>query len=570
MKKGNTAASRPKSKRNTGTKTGESRFKSEENEKPVYKSKSSKGSSRDASKGSPKGSPRDASKGSLKGSSRDASMGSPKGSSKNTSKGSSKDSSKGSSKVSAYSRKRSDASRRPQLNKDQKSLETHFVTKCYEMDYEGKGIVKNGKDSYSVPNLLIDEVAKFEIIRRGRKPSVKIVEMIKTSPKRIAPLCDVSDSCGGCQLQHLSYKGQLEYKQNTVVKLLGQFGKVSPIIGMKNPDHYRNKVHASFSADTRGKIVSGIYEEESHRVISINNCKIQDERANQIINSIREMMPSFKMKPYDEDSERGFLRHVLIRTGHKSGEVMVVLVVGSPIFPARNHFVKKLIERHPEITTIVQNLNNRRTSMVLGDRETVLYGKGYIEDTLCDTIFRISAKSFYQINSVQTEVLYGEAIKMAKLKGDEIVLDAYSGIGTISLIVSQSVQHVTGVELNRDAVRDAIANAKRNHIDNVRFNHGDAGEFLLGVAREKEHLDVVFMDPPRSGSDDAFLEALKVLKPNKIVYISCNPVTLARDLNKLTGSGYKVSGIQPVDMFPGTMHVEVVCEIVRNNKGFED
>ena len=380
--------------------------------------------------------------------------------------------------------------------------------------------------------------------------------------------CGVYGSCGGCQLQHLTYEGQLRYKDHKINQLLGAYGKVQPIVGMDNPLHYRNKVHATFSYDKKGKIISGIYEEESHHVIPVTNCEIQNSVANKIINTIRELMPSFKMMPYDEDFGTGFLRHVLIRRGHVSGEVLVVLVAGRPVMPSKNNFVKALLERHPEITSVVLNINSRRTSMVLGNQETVLYGKGTIEDTLCGTVFRLSPKSFYQVNSVQTEKLYNKAIELAGLTGTETVLDAYCGIGTIGLIASKKAKEVIGVELNKDAVKDAIYNAKYNHIDNARFYQADAGDFMVALAEEKEKIDVVFMDPPRSGSDEPFLASLVKLAPKTVVYVSCGPESLARDLKYLTANGYKVQSMHAFDMFPMTEHVE--CVILMQRSGLKD
>ncbi|MBF4692326.1 23S rRNA (uracil(1939)-C(5))-methyltransferase RlmD [Fusibacter sp. Q10-2] len=433
------------------------------------------------------------------------------------------------------------------------------------MTQDGKGIVTIEGEKYFLSNVIEGEEVLVEMITRGRKRFVNLLEVKEANAFRVESPCEISANCGGCQLQHLSYAGQLHFKQSKVNALLSEYGEVSPIIGMENPTHYRNKVHSTFSLGFKSKIISGIFEEESHNVVSVKDCLIQDERANAIIETIRKLMPSFKMMPYDEDAEKGFLRHVLIRTGHVSGEVMVVLVVVSPMFPEKNHFVKALTEAHPEIKTIVQNVNPKKTSMVLGDKEVVLFGKGFIEDTLCDTVFRISSKSFYQVNPIQTEILYNKAIEMADLRDKEVVLDAYSGIGTISLIASRKANHVVGIELNNDAVRDAISNAKRNNIKNARFYNGDAGDFMRDVAKEGEHLDVVFMDPPRSGSDERFLNALVTLSPKKVVYISCNPLSLARDLKVLVAGGYKVEEIQPVDMFPGTWHVETVVKLQRRN-----
>ncbi|WP_326907196.1 23S rRNA (uracil(1939)-C(5))-methyltransferase RlmD [Sedimentibacter sp. MB31-C6] len=373
--------------------------------------------------------------------------------------------------------------------------------------------------------------------------------------------CSVVNKCGGCQLQHYSYEKQLEEKQKQVNTLLDKFCKVEKIIGMENPYYYRNKVHAVFDTDKKGNVISGVYEAGTHRVVPIDSCLIEDQRADKIIVTIRGMLKSFKIRTYNEDTKVGLLRHVLIRTGHKSGEIMVVLVLASHIFPSKKNFIKALLKVHPEITTIVMNVNNKKTSMVLGEREQVLYGKGYIEDTLSNKIFRISPKSFYQVNSVQTEVLYSKAIEFASLKGDETIIDAYCGIGTISIIVSDYVKNVIGVELNREAVKDSITNAKRNKVKNAFFYNQDAGEFMKQIALEKQLVDVVFLDPPRSGSTEQFLNSMVTMKPNKVVYISCNPVTLERDLAYLVKRGYEVKKAVPVDMFPGTKHVETVVSI---------
>jgi 23S rRNA (uracil1939-C5)-methyltransferase len=378
--------------------------------------------------------------------------------------------------------------------------------------------------------------------------------------------CPVSDKCGGCQLQHFSYEKQLQEKQEQVNALLEKFCKVEDIIGMDNPYYYRNKVHAAFDTDKIGNVISGVYEAGSHRVVPIDSCLIEDQRADNIIVTIRGMLKSFKIRTYNEDKGIGLLRHVLIRTGHKSGEIMVVLVLASHIFPSKNNFIKALLKKHPEITTIVMNVNNKKTSMVLGDREQVLYGKGFIEDTLCGKIFRISPKSFYQINAVQTEVLYGKAIELADLKGSETIIDAYCGIGTIGIIASDNVKKVIGVELNRDAVKDAITNAKRNKANNIYFYNQDAGEFMNQMTAEKQSVDVVFLDPPRTGSTEQFMDSMISINPKKVVYISCNPATLERDLSYLIKRGYEVKKAIPVDMFPGTEHVETVILMTRCGK----
>lgn len=373
----------------------------------------------------------------------------------------------------------------------------------------------------------------------------------------------MAKKCGGCEYQGISYDEQLKKKQKQTEALLKKFGKVQSIIGMKVPCYYRNKVHSVFGRDRRGNIISGTYQAGTHYIVQTEDCLLEDRKCQEIIRTIRGLLKSFKIKTYDEDTGYGLLRHVLVRRGFQTGEIMVVLVLGSPILPSKNNFVKALRKEHPEITTVVINVNDKRTSMVLGEREIPVYGKGYIQDRLCGCTFRISPKSFYQVNPVQTEILYETAVAFAGLTGKEEVIDAYCGIGTIGMVAARHAKKVIGVELSKDAVRDARINAKANQIGNIEFRQGDAGEFMVDMAKKGQKTEVVFMDPPRAGSDEKFLSSLVTLKPEKVVYISCNPETLARDLKYLVRKGYAVKKIQPVDMFPWTGHVETVCLLSR-------
>ncbi len=375
--------------------------------------------------------------------------------------------------------------------------------------------------------------------------------------------CPHYRKCGGCQLQRMSYEEQLHHKQLKEIKLLGRFGHVEEIVGMSSPLHYRNKVTAAFALDSRRRIISGVYQSSSHQVVPVDSCMIEDSIADEIIVDIRKMLPEFKIQVYDERNGTGWLRHVLVRRGFHTGEVMVVLVAVSPIFKLQKPFLKKLLELHPEITTVVLNLNDRFGPVVLGNRDKVLYGNGFIEDVLCGHRFRISPISFYQINPIQTEVLYQTAVDYAGLTGEETVLDAYCGIGTIGITASSRAKQVIGVELNREAVSDAIVNAKLNGIKNCWFTAGDAGVYMQRMAEDGMRPDVVFMDPPRAGSDRKFLNALLKTGPKRIVYVSCDPETMARDLDILTRDQYRVRRIQPVDMFPFTEHVESVVKLTR-------
>ncbi len=375
--------------------------------------------------------------------------------------------------------------------------------------------------------------------------------------------CPVASRCGGCQLGHMSYPEQLRFKQRQVEALLSPFCPVEPIRGMDNPYHYRNKVHAVLAVDKRGLPVSGVYEAGTHRVVPVRRCLIEDRRADAVIQTIVGLLPRYRLRIYNEYTHRGFLRHILIRTAQHTGQMMVVLVATGLEFPGGKAFVADLKAAHPEITTIVLNENNRRTSMVLGTRERVLDGPGYLEDTLCGCTFRISPQAFYQVNARQCEVLYRTAIDLMGLTGRETLLDAYCGTGTIGLCAARDAARLIGVELNAQAVRDARENALRNGITNATFRCEDAGRFMARMATQGERPDVVCMDPPRAGSDERFLSALIAMGPARIVYVSCCPETLARDLAFLTEGGYHAERVVPVDMFPNTEHIETVVLLSR-------
>ena len=376
--------------------------------------------------------------------------------------------------------------------------------------------------------------------------------------KRKEGSCPVFQKCGGCCYLDKSYEKQLKLKQQQVSALLKPYGKLEGIVGMEDPFYYRHKVHAVFGRDRKGKVIKGVYKEGTHILVPVEKCLLENEKAGEIITTIQKLLPSFKIKTYDEDTGYGLLRHVLVRVGHATGQIMVVLVLGSPILPSKNNFVKALRKEHPEITTVIVNVNDKKTSMVLGEKEQVIYGPGYIEDKLCGLTFKISPKSFYQVNPVQTEKLYECALKYAGLTKKDKVLDAYCGTGTIGMIASKEAGQVIGVELNRDAVRDAVSGARKNGISNIKFYQADAGEFMVKLANEGQKMDVVLLDPPRSGSDEKFLSSLTKLAPERVVYVFCNPETLARDLKYLCGKGYRMVKGKAFDMFPMTGHVETV------------
>lgn len=381
--------------------------------------------------------------------------------------------------------------------------------------------------------------------------------------------CPVASKCGGCRWIDRDYQEQLKAKETRFRKLMEPYCRPEAMIGMEHPEHYRNKVHAVFGEDRKHNVISGIYEEKSHRIVAVDRCLIEDEKADEIIVSIRGLLRSFKIRPYNEDTGYGLLRHVLIRTGRATGQIMVVLVLSSPVMPSKNNFVKALLKQHPEISTIVINVNDRDTSMVLGEREQVIYGRGYIEDELCGRLFRISPRSFYQVNPVQADKLYRKALDYAGLTGKETVVDAYCGTGTIGIVAAEKAGRVIGVELNPDAVRDARSNARCNRVENIEFYQNDAGRFLVDMAERGAKADVILLDPPRSGSSEEFLEAVAKMAPGRVVYVSCNPDTLVRDLKFLKTKGYTVQKCAAVDMFPFTEETEGVALLTHEPQSLE-
>ena len=353
-------------------------------------------------------------------------------------------------------------------------------------------------------------------------------------------------------------------KNEYISKLLGRFVKVEPIIGMEDPLHYRNKIQVSFAYDENRRVICGNYISSTHTIVPIDNCLIIDEKANEIINSIVRLINKYKISIFDENAYRGCLRHLLIKTTN-TNEIMLVLVTGSFNIVKKDLFIKDILKYNPTITTIVQNFNNKHTSMILGERNTILYGRGYVYDELCGFKFKISPSSFYQVNKRQTEILYKKALELADFKGDEVLVDAYCGTGTIGIIASKYVKKVLGVEINKDAIRDALKNARINNISNIEFVANDAGNYMDKLAKNKTKIDVLILDPPRSGASKKFLNSVYRLKPNKIIYISCGPESLKNNLLDLSKNGYIVKKIVPVDMFPYTSigHVETIVLLNR-------
>lgn len=402
---------------------------------------------------------------------------------------------------------------------------------------------------------------------KSKAPVENAAAKQKPSRQALAAKCPHFGKCGGCQYLHLSYGEQLAAKKHQVKELMEKHCKVRPIIGMdENPWHYRHKVQAVFGLDRKKQQISGVYEEKTHRILPVETCLIEDQKADAIIATVRSLLKSFKIKVYDEDTGYGLLRYVLIRKAEFTDEIMVVLVTASPVFPSKRNFVEALRREHPEITTVVQNVNDRTDSLVLGSKYQVLWGKGYIVDRLCGCSFKISPGSFYQVNPIQAQKLYEKAIELADLTGKETVVDAYCGTGTIGMIAAKKAGKVFGVESNPDAVRDAVGNAKANDVKNIRFYREDAGHFLQSCAADNMPVDVVLMDPPRAGSSEEFLDAVAKIGPKRVVYVSCNPTTLERDCTYLEKQGYRAKEVWPVDMFPWSGAVEAVCLLEKSKK----
>lgn len=398
------------------------------------------------------------------------------------------------------------------------------------------------------------------------------------------PICSVFKACGACQMLDMPYEEQIVWKEAYVEELFAELcdsqTQLLPLKGMQNPYYYRNKIISPFSfAKKRSKstkpaeVLYGMYAQGSHRIIDSSSCVVENPLGLKIKQEIVRLIKRYKISLYDEDKHEGFLRHVQIRIGHNSGEVLVTLVTNAQDFVGARNFCRELVRKVPEITSIVQNVNTRKTNVILGEKERVLYGPGFILDKLCNASFRISSKSFYQVSAGQTEVLYEAALRFADLKGTERVLDAYCGTGTIGIVAARGLPdnpsacaaELVGIEARASAVEDARKNALHNGVEHAHFIVGDAGAFMEECARNAQHFDVVFMDPARAGADERFLDALALMAPKRIVYISCNPSTQKRDIAYLQNKAYCLRTLQAVDMFPHTKHIETVALLVHKS-----
>jgi len=437
-----------------------------------------------------------------------------------------------------------------------------YTTEVVDMGSEGQGICKIDGFTVFVPDVIEGEKCQVLIVNvRKNFAFGKLVEIIQSSPFRVKPVCSIVKRCGGCSQQHIRYDAQLEFKTKRVKDAIERIGKIKdvevlPAIGMETPYNYRNKAQFPIGIDKNG-IAIGFYAQRSHEIINCDSCKIQHPVCDEVISIVRNFIKEFGISTYDEKTNKGLLRHVLVRTGFVTGEVMVCLVVNGAKVPNSDVLIERLVKVEG-MTSIVINTNRIRTNVILGDKTKTLYGKDYITDYVGDVKFEISPLSFFQVNPIQTEVLYNKVIEFADLKGDENVLDIYCGIGTISLFLAKKAKQVLGVEIIPEAVNDARKNAVINEIANANFEIGSAEDIVPIIAKKGFVADVVVVDPPRKGCDIEVINSLLEMKPKKIVYVSCEPSTFARDAKMLCENGYNVEVVQPVDQFCHTTHVEMV------------
>ena len=416
-----------------------------------------------------------------------------------------------------------------------------------------------------VKDALIGDTVKIKIIKAKKNYGYgRLMEIIKPSPHRVEARCPVARACGGCQIMHLDYNEQLKYKENKVRSLLERVGKISdyemlPIIGMEDPYYYRNKAQFPVGKNKDGKIVTGFYAGHTHSIIDTTHCYIQHPVNEQLVGIVKKWMEACNVEPYDETTGKGLVRHILTRVGKTTGQVMVCLVINGKKLPASGALIEEL-SKVEGMTSISININQEKTNVILGSQVRTLWGQDYIIDYIGDICYQISPLSFYQVNPFQTKALYGKALEFADLKEGEVVWDLYCGIGTISLFLAQKAAKVYGVEIVPQAIDDARKNAALNHMDNVEFFVGKA-EDVLPEKYEKEGIraDVIVVDPPRKGCDETLLACMASMAPERIVYVSCDPATLARDLKYMEAHGYKVKKVQCVDMFSHGVHVETVC-----------
>ncbi|MFD2446617.1 23S rRNA (uracil(1939)-C(5))-methyltransferase RlmD [Bacillus sp. CGMCC 1.16607] len=443
-----------------------------------------------------------------------------------------------------------------------------FIDVVFEdLTHEGAGVAKVEGYPLFVPNGLPGEKAKIKVLKVNKGYGFgKLVELYEESPDRVDAPCPIYKECGGCQLQHLSYEGQLKAKEKQVRDVLTRIGKlenvkVHPVLGMSEPWRYRNKAQVPVG-EREGGLIAGFYQKRSHDIIDMQECLIQQDKNDEVVRVVKEICQRHGVQAYNEEKHKGTLRHIMARHGLVTGEVMVVLVTRTADLPNKKKMIDEILEKISGVKSIILNINSKKTNVILGDETKVLWGEEVIYDYIGDVKFAISSRSFYQVNPEQTKVLYEKALEYANLSGEETVIDAYCGIGTISLFLAKKARKVYGVEIVPEAIEDANRNAELNGISNVEFAVGQAEVVIPKWYKEGNKADVLVVDPPRKGCDEALLQTIIAMKPKKVVYVSCNPATLARDLRILEDGGYQTLEVQPVDMFPHTTHVECVSQLV--------
>lgn len=464
-----------------------------------------------------------------------------------------------------------------------------YIADIVGLGHDGEGVGRVNGFTLFVHGALPGEKVRIKVLKLKKQFGyAKLLEVLEASPDRVEPPCTIYKQCGGCQLQHLSYEAQLRLKRQTVVDSLERIGKlavapaadrmpsadsdssagtsgivVHPTLGMRDPWRYRNKAQVPIGQE-EGGLIGGFYAQGSHRIVDMDACLIQHEQTDAVVSEVKRIAHALGITAYDEESHQGLLRHVVVKIGFRTGDIMIVLVTNGSRIPGEEQLVERIREAIPAVRSICRNVNTQRTNVIFGDKTSVLWGQEVIHDYIGDVQFAISARSFYQVNPVQTEVLYGKALEYAGLTGSETVIDAYCGIGTISLFLARHARHVYGVEIVAEAIADARANAELNGLANVTFAVGKAEEVIPAWREDGITPEVVVVDPPRKGCDEVLLETLLAMQPERIVYVSCNPATLARDLRVLEDGGYRTVEVQPVDMFPWTVHVEAVALLIRD------
>ncbi|HII4436548.1 MAG: 23S rRNA (uracil(1939)-C(5))-methyltransferase RlmD [Clostridium perfringens] len=447
-----------------------------------------------------------------------------------------------------------------------------YIFDIISQGYEGEGIAKiDNKYPIFIEGALKGEKVKVRIVKVNKNFAYgKLMEVLEASEERVNPPCAIYKRCGGCKLQHASYKAQLDFKWDRVKDCVSKIGKLDPTIvkyplGMENPWRYRNKVQLPIGL-INGEVKIGFFAPRSHDIIDMESCLIQDEIGDKVVKLTREWIEKFNIRPYNVDGEydeKGIVRHIMIRRGFTTNEVMIVLVTNGEKLPHKEEFVDLMVKNIPGIKSVIQNINLKKTNVILGLESKTLWGEDTISDYIGDFRFNISPLSFFQVNPIQTEVLYGKALEYANLTGNEEVFDAYCGTGTITLFLSQRAKKVYGVEIIPQAIDNAWINAKENKVENVEFLVGESEVVIPDLINKGVKADVVVVDPPRKGCDKKLLDSITNIDAKKIVYVSCDPSTLGRDLQVLEENGYKTLEVQPVDMFPNTSHVENVAKLIK-------